>query len=55
MSDRVTVRTVGGFGWFTFWLFTIGITNADFGKGFLELFFWPYYIGQVVAHAAHLV
>ncbi len=37
-----------GLAWIAGWLFTIGFLKLAFGKGFLALFIWPYYIGSML-------
>ncbi len=32
--------------WLIGWLFAIGFLKLDFGKGFLALFVWPYFLGK---------
>ena len=32
--------------WIIGWLFTIGYLQLSFGRGFLALFVWPYFMGK---------
>ncbi len=49
-SNRCT-ESAGFMGplWIIGWLFTIGFLKLTFGKGFLALILWPYYIGTAFA------
>jgi hypothetical protein len=37
---------MAGMIWFIGWLFSIGFLNLSFGKGFLAILLWPYYLGD---------
>lgn len=47
-SKKVEVAGIMGPIWFIGWLFTIGLLELPFFKGFLAILFWPYYIGEFV-------
>lgn len=46
--NNIIVSHQDAFGalWGIGWLFTIGYLHLSFGKGFLALFIWPYYMGK---------
>lgn len=39
--------------WMIGWIFTIGYLHLSFGKGFLSIIIWPYYLGKHLATKAH--
>jgi len=55
MSDEKRIRgkvDVGGLAgplWVVGYLFTIGYLHLPFGKAFLALVIWPYYLGDKLA------
>ncbi len=50
----VKIEQHGGLGvlWCVGWLFTIGFLKANFWKGVLALFVWPYFLGAHFAPPA---
>lgn len=50
----VKIEQHGGLGvlWCAGWLFTIGFLKANFWKGVLALFVWPYFLGAHFAPPA---
>jgi len=45
---KIEQHSAAGGLWFVGWLFTIGILDLDFWRGFLGLVLWPYYLGQAM-------
>lgn len=54
MERSVKIEQHGGLGvlWCAGWLFTIGFLKANFWKGVLALFVWPYFLGAHFAPTA---
>jgi hypothetical protein len=47
-TRKVEVAGVMGPIWIIGWLFTIGFVHLSFGKAFLGLVLWPYYLGKAL-------
>jgi hypothetical protein len=47
-SKKVEVAGIMGPIWFIGWLFTIGLLELSFFKGFLAIIVWPYYLGELI-------
>jgi hypothetical protein len=50
---RIDQHSFTGMLWFGAWLFTIGFLQLTFGKGFLAIILWPYYIGVYLHSVFH--
>ncbi len=48
-EKKVEVAGIMGPIWVIGWLFTVGFLNLSFGKGFLAILLWPYYLGEFVS------
>ena len=51
MTERIKIDQ-GGLGcglWMVGWLFTIGLLDLSFWRGFLGLLVWPYFLGIRIA------
>jgi hypothetical protein len=46
---RIEQHSVGGLLWLFGWLFTIGLLNLTFWKGFVALLVWPVFLGYALS------
>ncbi|MBD3222193.1 hypothetical protein GF314_13230 [bacterium] len=51
ITGKMEVAGITGPLWAAAWLFTVGYAQLSFGKGFLALVLWPYYLGQLLRGA----
>jgi len=48
VQGKMEVAGLVGPIWFIGWLFTVGYAHLPFGKAFLGLVLWPYYLGSAL-------
>ena len=50
-AQRISIEqhSATGLLWLAMWLFTIGFLDLGWGRGFLAILLWPYYLGTALA------